>query len=98
MTAKVTNAQNGKSATVKVDDRGPYIDGRIVDVTPKVADQLDMRKDGVAPVVVAPIAVPQPDGAVKLGAGAAEVGPEELAKATEETTASRRPRDRAGPP
>ena len=55
-TAKVTNVQNGKSATVKVEDRGPYVDGRVVDLTPKVADELDMRKQGVAPVIVAPIA------------------------------------------
>ncbi len=37
-TAKVTNLQNGKSATVQVEDRGPFIGGRVVDVTPKVAD------------------------------------------------------------
>jgi rare lipoprotein A len=87
-TAKVTNVQNGKSATVKIEDRGPFVPGRVVDVTPKVADQLDIRKQGVSQVVVAPIAVPQPDGAVKLGAGAAtaEASPEEVAKATQETT------------
>jgi rare lipoprotein A len=83
-TAKVTNLNNGKSATVKVEDRGPYVGGRVVDLTPKVADQLDMKKTGVTPVVIAPIAVPQPDGAVKLGAGAAELNSEEVAKATED--------------
>jgi rare lipoprotein A len=87
-TAKVTNVQNGKSATVKIEDRGPYVAGRVVDVTPKVADQLDIRKQGVSQVVVAPIAVPQSDGAVKLGAGAAETSPDEVAKATQETSAS----------
>jgi rare lipoprotein A len=54
----------------------------VVDVTPKVADQLDITKRGVAPVIVAPIAVPQADGSVKLGAGAAEASPEEVEKAT----------------
>jgi len=89
-TAKVTNVQNGKSATVKIQDRGPYVGGRVVDVTPKVADQLDIRKQGVTNAVVAPIAVPQPDGAVKLGAGAApsETSPEEVDKATRETVAA----------
>ena len=82
-TATVTNLSNGKSATVTVEDRGPNIDGRVVDVTPKVADQLDMKKVGVTPVVVAPIAVPQPDGGIKLGAGAAEVSPQEVAAAAE---------------
>lgn len=69
--AEVTNLENGKSEVVEIRDRGPYVDGRIVDVSPKVAEKLDMKKDGVAPVEVKPIEVPQPDGSVKLGAGAA---------------------------
>ena len=82
-TAKVTNLQTGMTATIRVEDRGPYIDGRIVDVTPKVAEQLGMRKAGVIPVIVAPIVVPQPDGGAKLGAGAPEVTPDEVAEAPE---------------
>ena len=46
-TAKVTNPKNGKSATVKIEDRGPYRAGRVLDVAPKVADQLDMKQAGV---------------------------------------------------
>jgi rare lipoprotein A len=88
-TAKVTNLRNGMSATVRVEDRGPFIDGRIVDVTPKVAEQLGMKRVGVTPVVVAPITVPQPDGAVKLGAGAAEAMPEDVQKATQQAASSR---------
>ncbi len=83
--AKVTNLRNGKTATVKVQDRGPFVDGRVVDLAPKVADQLDMKRAGVSPVIVAPIAVPQPDGAVKLGAGAAEVSPQEVTAAAQST-------------
>lgn len=71
-TARVTNLQSGKSAVVRIRDRGPYVPGRIVDVTPKVAEKLDIKEDGVAPVEVKPIAVPQPDGSIKPGAGAAE--------------------------
>ena len=33
-TAKVTNLQTGKSAVVVIQDRGPYVDGRIVDLSP----------------------------------------------------------------
>jgi peptidoglycan lytic transglycosylase len=84
-TAKVTNVQNGKSTMVKIEDRGPFVDGRVVDLAPKAADQLNIKKQGVAPVVVAPVAVPTPDGKVKLGAGAAEASPEEVQRATEET-------------
>jgi hypothetical protein len=40
------------------------------------------------PVVVAPIAVPQPDGAVKLGAGAAEASPHEVQAAVQAAAAS----------
>jgi rare lipoprotein A len=90
-TAKVTNLSNGKTATVKVGDRGPYRAGRVIDVAPKVADQLEMKQAGVVPVTVAPIAVPQPDGAVKLGAGAAEVSAEEVAAAAETTKAAATP-------
>ena len=69
-TARVTNLRNGRSARVRVEDRGPKPPGRITDVTPKVADDLGMRRQGVAPVEVAPLAVPQPDGSVRPGAGA----------------------------
>jgi rare lipoprotein A len=86
-TAKVTNLDNGKTATVKVEDRGPFVDGRVVDLSPKVARDLDIRKDGLAPVEVKPITVPQPNGEVKLGAGAAEASPQEVRQAAETTEA-----------
>ena len=70
--AKVTNLENGKSEVVEIRDRGPYVEGRIVDVTPRTAEKLDITKDGVAPVEVRPIEVPQPDGSVKLGSGASD--------------------------
>ncbi len=69
--AKVTNLQTGRTATVTVEDHGPYVDGRAVDLTRATAAQIGLtRKDGVAPVEVAPVAVPQKDGTVKAGAGA----------------------------
>ena len=89
-TAKVTNLANGRSAVVTVEDRGPHVRGRVVDLAPKVADQLGMRTSGVVPVVVAPIAVPQRDGAVKLGAGAADASQHELTAATEVAEAAAR--------
>lgn len=83
--ASVTNLDNGKTATVKIEDRGPYARGRVVDLAPKVADQLDLKKDGVAPVEVKPITLPQPDGDVRLGAGAAEASPHEVQNAVKVT-------------
>jgi rare lipoprotein A len=86
-TAAVTNLDNGKTATVKVEDRGPFVDGRVVDVSPAVARTLDIHKQGVVPVEVKPIAVPQPNGEVKLGAGAAGASPEQVQQATATTKA-----------
>ncbi|WP_254074220.1 septal ring lytic transglycosylase RlpA family protein [Burkholderia sp. S171] len=70
--ARVTNLENGNNAVVDIRDRGPYVKGRIVDVSPTTADKLGLKENGTAPVEVKPIAVPQPDGSVKPGAGAAE--------------------------
>jgi rare lipoprotein A len=73
-TAKVTNLQTGKSDIVEIRDRGPYVKGRIVDVSPKVAKDLQMKQDGVAPVVVTPLKVPLPDGGVKAGSALVDPG------------------------
>ena len=78
-TAKVINLQNGKSATVRVEDRGPFVAGLPTDVTFKVAQELERARAGVVPVEgVKPIVVPQPNGEVKLGAGAADLTPQEV--------------------
>jgi rare lipoprotein A len=72
-TAKVTNLETGQSAVVTIHDRGPYIQGRIVDLSPSTAKEIGIdHKNGVAKVEVAPIVVPLPDGGVKLGAAAAD--------------------------
>ncbi len=49
---RVTNERNGKSVIVRINDRGPYIRGRIIDVTKGAALELGMIKSGVAPVKV----------------------------------------------
>ncbi|MBO2008699.1 septal ring lytic transglycosylase RlpA family protein [Hymenobacter negativus] len=47
---KVTNVKNGKSVKVTVNDRGPHVKGRIVDVSGKAARKLDLVQAGVVPV------------------------------------------------
>ncbi|GGE17924.1 RlpA-like protein [Psychroflexus salis] len=47
---KLTNRANGKSVEVRINDRGPYIRNRIVDVTKSVAVELDFIDTGVAEV------------------------------------------------
>ena len=65
--ARVTNLANGKSAVVEIQDRGPYVADRIVDLSPATAAQIGIKEQGVARVEVAPIAVPQEDGRVLVG-------------------------------
>ena len=53
--ARVTSLDNGRSVTVKINDRGPYTRGRIIDLSPRAADALDMKRTGVASVVIEPV-------------------------------------------
>lgn len=46
----VTNARNGRSVVVRITDRGPFIKGRIIDLTPAAA--LALACDGLCPVTV----------------------------------------------
>ena len=47
---RVTNTRNGKSVVVRINDRGPYSKGRIIDLSEAAARQLGMIDAGVAPV------------------------------------------------
>ena len=49
-TVRVTNQRNGKNVIVRINDRGPFIRGRIIDVTPAAARQLGFG--GLAPVTL----------------------------------------------
>jgi rare lipoprotein A (peptidoglycan hydrolase) len=49
---RVTNDRNGKSVIVRINDRGPYVRGRIIDLSRGAARQIDMIAAGVAPVKV----------------------------------------------
>jgi rare lipoprotein A len=57
--ARVTNLRNGRSAVVVIRDRGPFVKGRIIDLTPHTAAELHFRSRGVVAVEVARI-VPEP--------------------------------------
>lgn len=60
--ARVTNLETGRSAVVTIQDRGPYVQNRIIDLSPATARQIGIdRKEGVAPVEVAPVALPPAD-------------------------------------
>jgi rare lipoprotein A len=49
---RVTNKENGRSEVVTITDRGPYIRGRVIDVTIGVAQRLGFAARGVVPVMV----------------------------------------------
>lgn len=50
--ARVTNIENGRSLIVRVNDRGPFADDRVIDLSKRAADLLDYTGDGVAKVKV----------------------------------------------
>ena len=52
---KITNLDNGRSVVDKINDRGPYTRGRILDLSPRAADALDMKRAGVVTVTIEPL-------------------------------------------
>jgi len=49
---RVMNASNGRQVEVVINDRGPFVDGRIIDLSHAAAEELDMINSGTSPVVV----------------------------------------------
>lgn len=49
---RVTNLENGRSVDVTINDRGPYVDGRVIDLSRRAARVLHMEKAGLAPVMI----------------------------------------------
>lgn len=60
--ARVTNVDTGSSVIVRVNDRGPYHPGRIIDVSSKAADMLDLKRLGTGNVNVQYVGRAQMDG------------------------------------
>ncbi|MGF1907976.1 septal ring lytic transglycosylase RlpA family protein [Vibrio kasasachensis] len=65
---KVTNKDNGKSTIVRVNDRGPFHSGRIIDLSFAAATKLDVIKTGTANVAIEVITVKRPTEKVKIQA------------------------------
>jgi len=53
---RVTNLSNGRSVIAQITDRGPVSHSLLIDVSPSVADGLDMKRAGIAKVAVEPVA------------------------------------------
>ena len=50
--AKVTNLDNGKKVEVRINDRGPYVGNRVIDLSSAAAKKLDMKGDGTTQVKI----------------------------------------------
>ncbi len=64
--ARVTNLANGRSVVVRVNDRGPFVGGRIADVSARVATLLQFNHDGVAKIRLDYLGKAPPAGADAL--------------------------------
>ncbi|HMA00271.1 MAG TPA: septal ring lytic transglycosylase RlpA family protein [Steroidobacteraceae bacterium] len=75
---RVTNLQNGRSVVVRVNDRGPFVGNRIIDLSYTAASRLDMLRNGTAMVEVraldAPAAAPDPGMTLSSAAAASPAG------------------------
>jgi rare lipoprotein A len=58
---RVTNLENGKAVTLRVNDRGPHRKGRVIDVSYKAAKRLGFVRDGIARVKVEVASKPDDD-------------------------------------
>jgi rare lipoprotein A len=69
---RVRNLANGRSVDVRINDRGPFVDGRIIDLSRAAARRIDMIGPGTAKVRLELLAVPAASGpelyAVQVGA------------------------------
>lgn len=59
--ARVTNLKNGRSIVVRINDRGPFVANRLIDLSYSAASKLDMLKEGTTLVEVRALTVQEPD-------------------------------------
>lgn len=59
--ARVTNLKNGRSVVVRINDRGPFVSNRLIDLSYSAASKLDMLREGTTLVEVKALTVQDPD-------------------------------------
>jgi rare lipoprotein A len=59
--ARVTNLRNGRSVVVRVTDRGPMAESLLIDMSPRAAEELQMKQAGLVPVTVEQVVEVPPD-------------------------------------
>jgi rare lipoprotein A len=65
--ARVTNLDNGRSVEVTVNDRGPYVKGRAIDLSARAAQEIGMKQRGVATVRIEVLSGPMPTEVAEAG-------------------------------
>lgn len=65
---EVTNVANGKTTTVRINDRGPFVDNRVIDLSRAAARELDMLGAGTARVRITVVSEPVECFYVQVGA------------------------------
>lgn len=66
---RVTNLDNGRTTNVRINDRGPFKRGRIIDLSAGAAHALGMKQEGIAHVRIEAFASDQPAGSAAASAG-----------------------------
>jgi rare lipoprotein A len=92
---RVTNKSNGREVDVKINDRGPFVEGRVIDLSMRAAREIDLVRPGVAPVKlkilkpgdppIASASSKKPIFAVQVGAFENQRTAEELKQKLEKT-------------
>ncbi len=88
---QVTNLENGRSVKVRVNDRGPFAHGRIIDLSKRAAELLGFVKQGTAKVRVQILEVESRQAALDAGAGEAVTGTAPLAAPVESVSVQELP-------
>ena len=80
---KVTNLLNGLSTVVKINDRGPFVEGRIIDLSRAAAEKIDMIGMGTARVTVEVLSFPEDRFAIQVGSYGLERNAEKVRRQLE---------------
>jgi rare lipoprotein A len=80
---RVKNEMNGKEVDVRINDRGPFVDGRVIDLSLRAARELDMVRAGLAPVKLTILQAGEAAQAARVGAYTVQVGAFETLESAE---------------
>ena len=78
---EVTHLGNGRTVEVRINDRGPFVEGRVIDLSRAAADALDMAGEGVAPVRLRIVSEPgEPIRSIQVGSFGIRANAEAVAR------------------